>query len=281
MLNVHKMIQSAKEALGWPYVSPGTNDKNGIDCSGLYVKMYKDQGKKIYHGSNTIYHDYCSQTGKINGTAGLVPGMAAFKCKEWTDDDRSNKWYGHEPGNISHIGIVVSVNPLEIIHASSVSGMVVTDYKIGKWAYWGRLKDVDYGSSSVAPAASSEPASDWLGDDVGSTDTQLVTAVVTASTGRTVKMRASASRKCDLYDDVPIGSVVTVVKKGDLWTKIDYGKRSGWYMMTEFLDFGAGSVIDNPTTEPIRGVTVTIGNLTEAEAEMLIQKYPQGKKSYG
>ena len=96
-------------------------------------------------------------------------------------------------------------------------------------------------------------------------------------------MRASASRKCDLYDDVPIGAIVTVVKKGDLWTKVDYGKRLGWYMMTEFLDFedSGGGAIESPTYEPVRAVTVTIEGLTEAEADMLIRKYPQGKKSYG
>ena len=34
-----EIIQAlSASCLGWPYVSPGTNDSRGIDCSGLFVK---------------------------------------------------------------------------------------------------------------------------------------------------------------------------------------------------------------------------------------------------
>ena len=49
MLDVNKLIASVEECLGWPYVSPGTNDSRGIDCSGLFVKAFRDQGASIYH----------------------------------------------------------------------------------------------------------------------------------------------------------------------------------------------------------------------------------------
>ena len=58
------------------YVSPGTNDSRGIDCSGLFVKAYRDQGASIYHGSNTIYRKYCSEKGKLSSVSQLKPGMA-------------------------------------------------------------------------------------------------------------------------------------------------------------------------------------------------------------
>lgn len=61
-------------------------------------------------------------------------------------------------------------------------------------------------------------------------------ATVTA-TGNSVKMRQKPSRGCSLYDDVPVGSTVVVLEKGDEWSKIKYGKRNGWYMMTQFLKF--------------------------------------------
>lgn len=157
MLKVSKLIASAEECLGWPYVSPGTNDQRGIDCSGLFVKCYRDQGAQIYHGSNTIYYEYCSEKGKLTSANQLKPGMAVFKTKAWTDADRSNKWYGREPGNQSHIGLVISANPLKIIHASSVSGKVIIDTKLGKWAYWGWLKDVEK-EGSAAPIVTPEPA---------------------------------------------------------------------------------------------------------------------------
>ena len=45
-LNIQQMTASAEAAMGWPYVSPGSNDSRGIDCSGLFVRMYRDQGLK-------------------------------------------------------------------------------------------------------------------------------------------------------------------------------------------------------------------------------------------
>ncbi len=48
MLDLNKLCASAEECLGWPYVSPGTNDARGIDCSGLFVKCFRDQGASIY-----------------------------------------------------------------------------------------------------------------------------------------------------------------------------------------------------------------------------------------
>lgn len=140
------MIKSAESCLGWPYVSPGTNDERGIDCSGLFVKMYEDQGEDIAHGSNSIFRKYCSSTGKLTSTKQLQPGMAVFKWREWTDsdDDKANRWWNTEPGDIKHIGFVVSAKPLRIIHASTNGMKVREDNKLGQWAYWGKLKKVNY-----------------------------------------------------------------------------------------------------------------------------------------
>ena len=231
MLNVNKMIQSAESCLGWPYVSPGTNDQNGIDCSGLYVKMYRDQGASIYHGSNTIFHDYCSQTGILTSVNQLIPGMAVFKLKAWTEEDKGNKWYGKEPGNLSHIGFVVSVNPLRIIHASSASECVTTDTKIGKWKYWGYLKNVDYGDEPV--------------DGGGN-----MKAIVTASNGQPVNMRVKPNRASASIMKVPVGAVVDVHMDGSEWTLISYMNNTG-YMMTEFLKFEQDDDGGSGTSETI------------------------------
>lgn len=219
MLSIPKMISSAEEALGWPYVSPGTNDVRGIDCSGLFVKMYRDQGASIYHGSNTIFHEHCKETGKLTKVSHLQVGMAVFKLKPWTEKDKGNKWYGKEPGNLSHIGIVTSVSPLKIIHASSAAGCVTTDTKIGKWAYWGKLKLVDYGGDHMIEVETAET---------------IQTAVVFAVTGTSVKMRAKPSLNCAQYHDIPIGTEVEVLERHEDWCKIRARGREG-YMMTQFL----------------------------------------------
>ena len=162
MLNIEKMIYSAQEALGWPYVSPGSNDKNGIDCSGLFVKIYRDQGAKIAHGSNTIYRQYCTNDkGPIIQPSQLKPGMAIFKHK-----DQDTEKYPDGLGDFCHIGLVISGNPLRIIHASSDAGCVTTDTKIGKWKYYGKLSDVDYGGSVPESSTKRLLRSGCKGDDV-------------------------------------------------------------------------------------------------------------------
>ena len=140
LLDVKKMIASAEACLGWPYESPGSNDARGIDCSGLFVKIFRDQGRSIYHGSNTIYRKYCSEKGKLSRVAQLKPGMAVFK---W--NPKTPAKFRDGLGDFQHIGLVTHVRPLRIVHASSAAGKVITDTRKGRWMYWGWLKDVKKG----------------------------------------------------------------------------------------------------------------------------------------
>lgn len=236
MLSISKLSASANECMGWPYVSPGTNDKNGIDCSGLFVKMYRDQGAKIYHGSNTIFHEYCSETGKLTSVNQLQPGMAVFKRKDWTDADKSNKWYGKDPGNLSHIGYVDSVNPLRIIHASTGAMCVTTDTKIDKWAYWGKLKDVDY-SGSPSPEPSPEPDPEPI----------TVTKMVFAENGKPVNLRYGPSLDKKIMDEIPVGETVTLSQIKGSWSKVTWKKKTGWMMNAFLVD------PDTPLPDPDSG----------------------------
>ena len=233
MLNVSRMIKSAEEALGWPYVSPGTSNAQGIDCSGLFVKIYRDQGVSIYHGSNRIFRKYCSETGKLSNTSQLIPGMAVFKWK-----DRPPDGYSDNMGDFHHIGLVASVKPLRIIHASSAAGKVVTDdeKKLKNWAYWGKLKDVNYGQENQTD---------------GSENMNVLTATVFAESGNSVKMRAKPSTASNTYWNVPIGAVVDVYEKNNDWCNIGYGGRAG-YMMTKFLHF---SEEENPEKDEFVSVS--------------------------
>ena len=243
MLDLNKMIDSAHECIGWPYESPGTNDKNGIDCSGMFVKMYRDQGAKIYHGSNTIFREYCSETGKITSAKDLQVGMAVFKCKPWTDADKGNKWYGTEPGNLSHIGFVTSVNPLEITHCTSP--VAKTDSTIGKWAYWGKLKDVDYGTDP-SPSPSPDPSPSPEPDPRRNMYTY-------AENGKPINLRVNASTKAKLVDKVPVGQAVTWLKdNGAGWAYIQWGWKKGWmmscFLVNEYTPLP--DIDDEPVAEP-------------------------------
>ena len=142
LLNLSQLISDFEACIGFPYASPGTNDARGIDCSGMFVRAFRRQGASIYHGSNTIFRKYLARSGTIASAAGLRPGMAVFKWKPVTPARFSDGL-----GDFCHIGLVTSVSPLRIVHASTEGMAVKADSKIGKWRYWGWLKDVAETSS--------------------------------------------------------------------------------------------------------------------------------------
>ena len=222
MLDVNKLIAAVEECLGWPYVSPGTNDARGIDCSGLFVKAYRDQGASIYHGSNTIYRKYCSEKGKLTNVSQLKPGMAVFKWNPNTPEK-----FDDGLGDFQHIGLVTGVNPLRIVHASSAAGCVTTDTKLGKWAYWGWLKDVAKTDTQPIPDDPYEPTE-------GDEEPMMEFATVIAESGSTVNLRSKARSNAALVERVPIGARVEVLGICGSWTKVKFGSRTG-YMMTKFL----------------------------------------------
>ena len=186
------------------------------------MKAYRDQGASIYHSSNTIYRKYCSEKGKLNSTNQLQPGMAVFKWNANTPEK-----FNDGLGDFQHIGLVTSVNPLRIVHASSAAGCVTMDTKLGKWAYWGWLKDVQRpdGQSTVQP----EPAE---GDDEPVAEAEFATVI--ADSGSTVNMRTRAKASAPLVERVPLGTRAEVLGTCGSWTKVKFGSRTG-YMMTKFL----------------------------------------------
>ncbi len=159
MIHIDKLIADFEDCIGWPYKSPGTNDERGIDCSGMFVRAYRLQGQRIYHGSNTIWRKHLSRKGRIDAVSDLQPGMAVFKWKP----DTPAKFHDDE-GDFCHIGLVTSIRPLRIVHASTEGMKVKVDSKIGKWKYWGVLAAADM-SHAPAAAEASSPA-DTLPTDV-------------------------------------------------------------------------------------------------------------------
>lgn len=146
MLSIEKLCRDFESCIGWPYASPGDNNENGIDCSGMFVRAYRLQGKKIYHGSNTIWRKHLNRKGRIERGTRLAPGMAVFKWKAEGDPQKDGL------GNFYHIGLVTSADPLRIVHASSVGMRVKADTDASAWSHWGTLAAAAY------PAASSQDA---------------------------------------------------------------------------------------------------------------------------
>ena len=147
--------------------------------------------------------------------------------------------------NFTHIGTVTSIDPLVITHMTSPTAK--KDKSTKGWSWFGELPWVEY---EDVPEPPPEPSID---QDM---------AIVTAPSGKTVKMREKPSTSCRMYWDVPIGSDVIVDEWGGEWSRITWNGRMG-YMMTRFLQ----------AEDTGKTYTVVITHLTRATADGLIAMY--------
>lgn len=125
----------------WKYVA-GAHKYGEVDCSGAFYYAYKKLGSYMYHGSNTMWRKYTKKKGRIN-EIDLVPGMAVFKCRDWTSSQSSNGWYEKDPGDVYHVGMYVG-NGNVVEAKSKKAGVVVTS--INTWHYAAELIDTIYDS---------------------------------------------------------------------------------------------------------------------------------------
>ena len=129
----------------YPYVSPGQTQWSrlhlGVDCSGLFVAAFARHGGSIYHGSNTMARKYTRELHELR-SGELFVGAVVYK--HYGSGGEPDKYKADGMGDFGHVGLVVSTKPLQIIHASSVAGMVTMDTSIRNWQYIGRLVGVDY-----------------------------------------------------------------------------------------------------------------------------------------
>ena len=244
-----------------PAYDEGHDGSDGkCDCIGMPRGALEREGVtgvSGMNGTNYAARKTIEDLKPIRSTAELQLGDVVLKTRAKNDKSyplperyrKGNADYDQKWGetNFTHIGTVTRVDPLEITHMTSPTAQ--KDTKLGNWKYAGRLPWVKRGSEP-------EPVKEW--------------ATVTADEGSTVKMRAKASTKCRLYWDVPIGSRVTVVERGDTWTKISWAGQGG-YMLNKFLRFEG---------EP--GLyTVIIPGLTMEQANRLLADYPGAELSAG
>ena len=239
-------IQAIK-ALRPTYRQPGDGSDGTCDCIGLIIGAIRRMGLKWtgIHGSNYAARKAMTFLQPISSIDRLQPGDIVYKAYNPGEGKynlparykQGGAYYNGDLKDYYHVGVVTQVNPLNITHMTSPT--VKVDTKLGKWAYFGQLKLL---SSSAQPStgigsavSDSKPAQTVKPVQEATTG---AVATVTAPSGKYVKMRKQPSQSCGVYDEVPVGAKVTLVKPGEVWAQIDYGRRKGWYMMAKFLDVG-------------------------------------------
>lgn len=102
------LLAEAKSWLGTPY-KYGGEDRDGVDCSGLVLRVYKDALGIPLPRNSREQKDYCGSIERDK----LMPGDLVF-----FSGDRDRK-------KVSHVGIYVGDN--NMIHASSSQGVIISD----------------------------------------------------------------------------------------------------------------------------------------------------------
>ncbi len=109
------VVQSAKKYLGTPYRSGGTT-ANGMDCSGLVITSFKENGIDV------------PRVSRDQAAAGKSISMKNAKVGDLIFFNTSGK-------GISHVGIIERIENSEIffIHSSSSKGVTVSSLENSYW----------------------------------------------------------------------------------------------------------------------------------------------------
>lgn len=203
--------------------SDGKSDCIGLIIGALGLAGFRWPG---VHGSNWAARNAMDGMQYVSSIDDIFLGEIVYKAKEHGEEgyelpDRY-KVAGGDLRDYYHVGVVTGIDPPEITHCTSVAGGIKRDTSLGKWRWGGMLKYVDYeGEDSALEEA-------------------LYIAVVTAPTGKTVRMRTGPSEKNQIIEEIPIGELVEVLDVMDGWSKIRHNGVTG-YMMTKFLMHADGA----------------------------------------
>ena len=244
---IHKFLQMVEKikSLKPAYRQPGDGSDGTCDCIGLLIGAIRRMGLKWtgIHGSNWAARKEFVKLKKITSLSELELGDGILKALEkgesgWALPARyqnGGQYYNGDLRDYYHAGVVTNLNPVQITNMSSPTVKVLTVKTmkdLGRWGYHGRLRIL----ANAAGKKTSTPTTTQPTQTTTPVPSTGSTAVVVSSNGAPVKMRQYPSTSCRTWDKVIVGSKVTIVSPGEKWAKINYGRRKGWYMMSEFLD---------------------------------------------
>ena len=229
------------------------NGSNGLsDCIGYVMGALALEGQKWNgtHGSNYAARYRTKNLHRVTNANQLKLGELVYKHNEpgteaWRKSFPKETYKGHPDQNdYYHVGVVTSVNPLEISHCSG--GGMHYDKQLGYWDYAGNCSLVDYGS-----APSVKPIED---DAAKSAVTGPCTAYVDVPNDTTVNIRSSASISSRVLTKANEGTKLDVLSVSGSWAKVNYSfeKVGTGYIMRKFISADNKVDVPNDTTVNVR-----------------------------
>lgn len=239
MMTAEQFLDNIKQiADSDPVYRTGGSGKDGTcDCVGLIMGALG--GRFDLHSSNYFARFQMRSLDALADESQLHPGSIVYKSRRDTGElnaryQTGGRYYTGDLLDYYHVGIVTSIDPLEITHCTSSGDVdgITTDTSIRAWSHFGDLLDVDYSQEEAIQMAQKR-------------------AAVTASSGSTVRMRKRPDGSAPEVAKVPIGQAVEVLESAAGWAKINWNSTTG-YMMAQFL-----RTIE-PETVQTNGESVTI-----------------------
>ena len=225
MVNGRKLAKVGFNYLGVPY--------SEMDCQKFVEKCLSDCGDHTDLGGSNSWYRECMKNGWV-GTPedcrikyGIVPPGAFLFILQPVSDGTPAKFRDDGIGDATHIGLVTGVGKGAINSSKSKGCVCESDFSgktvpHGGWNRIGLWNHVNYAGESPVPHQIPE------GGD------KLEKATVHSENGYPVKMRAAKSKNCNLYWEVPNGSIVDLIEWGDSWSEIGYDGKTG-FMQSNFL----------------------------------------------
>ena len=237
------------------YVSGQDGRDGGCDCIGLIIGGIRIAGGtwKGTHGSNYSARNEMRIMNPLKSASQLKAGHVLYKGKSRGQSGYAlPEKYENDPDQTDyyHIGVVITANPLKIVHCTGVPGGIKWDSSIGNWNYYGELEKVDF-----------------IGGDV---PMPTKTMYVTSENGGKVKFRMNPNTNAGWYTSLDVGTEVTVHEyESATWCKISYGGNTG-FMMKQFL-CDTKPITSSPVEES-GDVTLTMDRATAEKLLTLLQE---------
>lgn len=254
------------------YRERGLGADGTCDCIGLIMGAMYEAGHKKYdmHCSNYFARYQMQELYAVSRPEHLFTGMIVYKAREDTSQlnaryQPGGRYHKGEMLDYYHVGVVLTANPLAIIHCTSGGGVdgITVDSTMGKWSFGGRLKGVDYSNDGVDVIEEEEPMEPY---------TAIVSNGKAGTT--TVNMRSRPNPDGPIIVRVPIGAKVEVQTNADGWARIVWNGTIG-YMMSQFLvkvDFEEGS--EEAQSNAAMNDLVTI-SIPRSAAEALMRAFTE------
>lgn len=259
------------------------NGSNGLsDCIGYIIGSLLLIGIKWNgtHGSNYAARYRTKNLHAVMSASQLKLGQLVYKhnkpgTTEWNKSFPKDKYGNHPDQNdYYHVGVVTSVNPLEISHCSG--GGMHYDKSLGKWSHAGECTLVEYSSSPVVtPIEQTTSETEVTGSGK---------AVVDVPDDTSVNIRSAASTSGKILVKANEGTVLDVISVSGSWAKVKYSfnKVGTGYVMSKFISTDGKIDVPNDTTVNVRiKATINSNKITtipEGEKVKILSKSGEWSK---